>query len=226
MGCTPRSCHTAALYRIACWITALASLPYWHPQRKFSYSHGKTRKAQAWAMPMKLTSPKGKTQGWEHRKPHWRISIYLVSSNFPTYVLKGKWGGGKKRDTLKMENDTPLNIKSNSVFSLCPDHLFQGRHSTPSCLWMLLGVCNLRPEPLRSQAEAPQELTRGIYLQVKEAGSRASAVRGDALSLAAFWAITPEHPAIPKSINNFSAAQGTLPHLIKVSSCSYGFISP
>lgn len=47
-----------------------------------------------------------------------------------------------------------------------------------------------------------------------------------ARSLVVLRAITPEHPAIPKSINNLYAAQGTLPHLIKVSSHSYGFISP
>lgn len=67
-----------------------------------------------------------------------------------------------------------------------------------------------------------------------QAGGRASGGRRQqrpgealsALSLAVLRAITPEHPAIPKSINNFYAAQGTLPHLIKVSSHSYGFISP
>lgn len=46
------------------------------------------------------------------------------------------------------------------------------------------------------------------------------------LSPAVLRAITLEHRAIPKSINNFYAAQGTLLHLIKVSSHSYGFISP
>ena len=127
-----------------------------------------------------------------------------------------------------------LNSKSNPVFPPPQDHLFQGENLNPTvvfeCCW---GCATSGPKQLWSQAEAPQELTRGIYLQVKEASSRVSAVlkrqRAGAnkmLSLAAFWAITPEHPAIPKSINNFSAAQGTLPHLIKVSSCSYGFISP
>lgn len=139
MGCTPRSCHTAALYRIACWITALASLPYWHPQRKFSYSHGKTRKAQAWAMPMKLTSPKGKTQGWEHRKPHWRISTYFVSSNFPTYVLKGKWGGGeKKRHSKDGKWYTPL-ISNLTLFSLSVLTTFSKEDTQPhpvfECCW-------------------------------------------------------------------------------------------
>lgn len=80
-------------------------------------------------------------------------------------------------------------------------------------LWLL--VHRLRDHRHRQEEEQPGQ-------EAAETWQSLSSAR----SLAVLRAITPEHPAIPKSINNFYAAQGTLPHLIKVSSHSYGFISP
>ena len=48
---TPCSCHTASLPRTVCGTAALLIL-----QSKFRENDGKTRKAQAWTKPMKLTN--------------------------------------------------------------------------------------------------------------------------------------------------------------------------
>lgn len=160
---------------------------------------------------------------WDATEKHKHVHLCLITELPCPYLSRPCWPCCPAQDPVsnKPQVEEPRSSQSSIMLS-----------------WPLHTPKSLPPLPGASQTEgrAQHQLRLRTYrLKPTSTGERAAgqeaagawpSILFSALSPAALRAITLEHRAIPKSINNFYAAQGTLPHLIKVSSHSYGFISP